>query len=74
MSQLASYYYTSSLLNKEWNGGLSIKYYLGLYLIKDAPSALNISIFFKVIRHQYPKDIIMVILKLLYRIIEAGIY
>jgi len=47
MSQLASYYYTSSLLNKEWNGGLFIRYYLGLYPIRDAPLALNISIPFR---------------------------
>ena len=43
-----SYYYTNSLLNKEWNGGLFIKYYLGLYLIKDIPLILNIGILFKV--------------------------
>ena len=43
-----SYYYTNSLLNKEWNGDLFIKYYLGLYLIGDIPLVLNISIPFRV--------------------------
>ena len=48
MSQSASYYYTNSLLNKEWNGGLFIKYYLGLYLIRDTLLMLNTGILFKV--------------------------
>ena len=43
-----SYYYTNSLLNKEWNGGLFIKYYLGLYLIRNILLVLNIGIPFKV--------------------------
>ena len=43
-----SYYYASSLLNKEWNGGLFIRYYLGLYLIKNTLLTLNIGIPFKV--------------------------
>ena len=36
-----SYYYINSLLNKEWNGGLFIRYHLGLYLIKNTPLAPN---------------------------------
>ena len=43
-----SYYYINSPLNEEWNGGLSIRYYLGLYLIKDISSVLNISTLFRV--------------------------
>jgi hypothetical protein len=43
-----SYYYASSLLNKEWNGGLFIRYHLSLYTIRDTPSALNIGIPFRV--------------------------
>ena len=44
ISLLSYYYYISSLLNKEKNSSLFIKYYLGLYLIKDIPLVLNISI------------------------------
>jgi hypothetical protein len=43
-----SYYYTNSLLDKEWNGGLFIKYYLGLYPIRDILLMLNIGIPFRV--------------------------
>jgi hypothetical protein len=43
-----SYYYTKSLLNKEWNGSLFIRYYLGLYLIKNVLLTLNTSILFRV--------------------------
>ena len=43
-----SYYYANSLFNKEWNGGLFIRYYLGLYLIRDTPLVLNIGIPFRV--------------------------
>ena len=67
-----SYYCINSLLNKEWKGGLFIKYYLDLYLIRDIPLALNIGIPFKVNSPLIPQNIIMVILKLLYRITEAG--
>ena len=41
-------YCISSLLNQEGNGGLFIRYYLGLYLIRDISLVLNISIPFKV--------------------------
>ena len=47
-SQLISYYYTNSLLNKKWNGGLFIKYYLGLHPIKNILLTLNTGIPFKV--------------------------
>ena len=43
-----SYYYINSLFNKEWNGDLSIKYYLGLYPIKNIPLVPNIGTSFKV--------------------------
>ena len=48
MSQLVSYYCTSSLLNKEWNGSLFIKYYLGLYLIRNTFLVLDIGTLFRV--------------------------
>ena len=67
-----SYYCASSLLDKEWNGGLFMRYYLSLHPIRDIPLALNIGIPFKVNSPLIPQNIIMVILKLLYRITEAG--
>ena len=48
MSQLASYCYTNSLLDKEWNSGLFIKYHSGLHPIKNVPLTLNTGIPFRV--------------------------
>ena len=44
-----SYCCANSLLNKEWNGGLFIKYYLGLHPIRDVPLTLNTGIPFRAI-------------------------
>ena len=43
-----SYYCASSLLNKEWNGSLFVRYYVGLYPIRDVPLVLDIGILFRV--------------------------
>jgi hypothetical protein len=59
---------------KAWNNYVDLRHYLSLYLINNAFLKKDLSVSFKGNKELYLRGTIIIVLKLLYSVAEAGTY